>query len=248
MHSTSYVVKFILVVSVVVALVLSSMATLLKPIHDRNEALANKRSILFAVNNYLETPVRQMSDDEVIEIFDNQIDQYVVDIQGNILSEEEVRAAGYAGGMAEHVDLGRERRKPESDRIFPVFVFNAPDEQLYVVSVRGNGLWDEIWANVALQSDFNTIAGVAFGHRAETPGLGAEITDNPRFSEQFVGTKLFDEAGNFRSVTVKKGRVTDEDHEVDGITGSTVTNNGVTEMLERGLQYYFSYFEKVETQ
>ncbi|TVR79971.1 MAG: NADH:ubiquinone reductase (Na(+)-transporting) subunit C [Saprospirales bacterium] len=248
MHSTAYIVKFILIVSTVVALVLSGMATLLKPIHDRNEAIANKRSILFAVNEFLETPVRQMSDDEVLEVFDDRIDQYVVDINGNILTEEEVRERGAPGGMAEHVNMGRERRKPESERMFPLFVFNADDQQLFIVSVRGNGLWDEIWGNVALKSDFNTIAGVAFGHRAETPGLGAEITDNPRFAAQFEGTRLFDEDGNFKSVTVVKGRAQDKNHEVDGVTGATVTNDGVTEMFHRGLQYYFAYFEKIQTQ
>lgn len=248
MHSTSYVVKFILIVSTVVALVLASMATLLKPIHDRNEAIANKRSILFAVNDYLEIPVRQMSDDEVLEVFDNKIEQIVVDINGNILSEEVVQQSGYAGGMAEHVNLGRERRKPESDRIFPVFKFQAPDQVLVVVSVRGNGLWDEIWGNVALKPDLNTIAGVAFGHRAETPGLGAEINDDPNFAKQFQGKRLFDDNGNYRSVTVVKGRARDEYHEVDGITGATVTNDGVTEMFERGLRYYFDFFETIKTE
>lgn len=248
MHSTSYVVKFILIVSTVVALVLASMATLLKPIHDRNEAIANKRSILFAVNDFLETPVRQMTDDEVLELFDSKIEQIVVDINGNILSVEDVQASGYPGGMAEHVNLGRERRKPESERIFPVFKFQADDQVLVVVSVRGNGLWDEIWANVALKPDLNTIAGVAFGHRAETPGLGAEINDDPGFARQFQGKRLFDDDGNFQSVTVVKGRARDEYHEVDGVTGATVTNDGVTEMFNRGLKYYFDYFESIKVQ
>lgn len=248
MHSTSYVVKFILIVSTVVALVLASMATLLKPIHDRNEAIANKRSILFAVNDFLENPVRQMTDDEVLEVFETKVEQVVVDMNGNVLSEGDVQASGYTGGMAEHVNLGRERRKPEADRIFPVFKFQAADQVLVVVSVRGNGLWDEIWANVALQPDLNTIAGVAFGHRAETPGLGAEINDDPGFARQFQGTKLFDEDGNYRSVTVVKGRARDEFHEVDGVTGATVTNDGVTEMFSRGIRYYFEYFENIKVQ
>jgi Na+-transporting NADH:ubiquinone oxidoreductase subunit C len=247
-HSTGYVVKFILIVSVVVAVVLSAMATLLKPIHDRNEAIANKRSILMAVGPFLEQPVRQLNDDEVLEVFERQIDQYVTDIDGNILSTEEVQARGYSGGMAEHINIGRERRKPESERMFPVFVFNAPDQQLYIVAVHGSGLWDDIWGHFALEDDFNTIAGVAFGHSAETPGLGAEITDDPRFAEQFRGKKLFDDEGNFNSVRVVKGRARDENHEVDGITGATVTNDGVTNMIRRGMQNYFEYFEKVQTQ
>lgn len=248
MHSTSYVVKFILIVSTVVALVLASMATLLKPIHDRNEAIANKRSILFAVNDFLEIPVRQMSDDEVLEVFESQIEQIVVDVNGNVLSKEEVQERGYPGGMAEHVNLGRERRKPIAEQMFPVFRFQSTDKMLTVVSVRGNGLWDEIWANVALMPDLNTIAGVAFGHRAETPGLGAEINDNPRFAQQFQGTRLFDGEGNFKSITVVKGRASDKDHEVDGVTGATVTNDGVTEMFDRGLRYYFDFFETAKIQ
>ncbi len=228
---------------------MASMATLLQPIHDRNEAIANKRSILNAVGHHLEQPVRSLSDDEVLEIFDNQIDQYVVDVEGNTLSKEEVQKKGYSGGMAEHINIGRERRKSESERIMPVFVFNTTDDrQFYIVAVHGSGLWDDIWAHVALEDDFNTIAGVAFGHAAETPGLGAEITDDPMFSEQFRGTRLFDDEGEFKSVTVVKGRARDEYHEVDGVTGATVTNDGVTDMFRRGLRNYFAYFEKLETQ
>ncbi len=248
MHSTGYVVKFILMVSIVVALVLASMATLLKPIHDRNEAIANKRSILNAVGHHLEQPVRSLTDDEVLEIFENQIDQYVVDVEGNVLSKEEVQERGYSGGMAEHINIGRERRKPESERLLPVFVFNSPTDQFFIVAVHGSGLWDDIWAHIALEDDFNTIAGVAFGHAAETPGLGAEITDDPMFSEQFRGTKLFNEEGEFKSVIVVKGRARDEYHEVDGVTGATVTNDGVTNMFRRGLRNYFAYFEKLQTQ
>lgn len=248
MHSTSYVVKFILIVSVVVALVLASMATLLQPIHERNEALANKRSILLAVNQFLDTPVGQLTDAEVIELFESRIEQVVVDMEGNSLSEEEVQKVGYTGGKAEHVSMARERRKPEPDRILPVFRYSAQDMILTIVAVRGSGLWDEIWGHVALMPDLNTIAGVAFGHQAETPGLGAEISDDPTFASQFEGTKLYDEDGNYQAVKVVKGSVTDEDHQVDGITGATVTNDGVTEMIKRGVRYYFPYFEKLETQ
>ena len=74
-----------------------------------------------------------------------------------------------------------------------------------LVSVRGSGLWDEIWGSIALEDDFNTITGATFDHKGETPGLGAEIKDNPKFPSQFVGKKIYDENGEYVSVQVKKG-------------------------------------------
>jgi Na+-transporting NADH:ubiquinone oxidoreductase subunit C len=76
----------------------------------------------------------------------------------------------------------------------------------YILPVRGNGLWDEIWGFITLEADGNTIKGVAFDHKGETPGLGAEIKDNKNWKEQFVGTKLF-EGDEFVGVDVVKGGV-----------------------------------------
>ena len=92
----------------------------------------------------------------------------------------------------------------------------------------------------------NTIAGVSFDHQGETPGLGAEIKDNPMFPKQFEGTKIYDDAGTYRSVMVRKGGRKNKIHEVDGISGATVTADGVTEMLVRGIKYYEPYFSKLK--
>ncbi len=92
-----------------------------------------------------------------------------------------------------------------------------------------------------------TIAGANFDHASETPGLGAEIADRP-FEEQFRGKRIYDEEGDFRPVTVVKGTAPPDDpHRVDGISGGTITSNGVTNMLRDGLEVYKSYFEKLKT-
>lgn len=240
---------FVGAMTVIVALVLSSMATILKPIHDRNEAIFNKKAILSAMEPELGDNVKadKIPDQEVQDIFDNSIEQVVVDINGNTVSKEVVEARGYKGGMAENVDMGKEKKRPLEDRYFPVFKYkNSSGEDIYIVSVRGSGLWDEIWGNIALKSDFQTVVGASFDHKGETPGLGAEIKDNPSFKRQFEGKKIYDEAGNYTSVVVRKGGARNDRYEVDGISGATITADGVSDMLFTGIKYYQPYFSKVK--
>lgn len=246
MHSTGYVIRFILVLTAIAALVLAFMATALKPVHDLNEAIYNKRAILSAVQGPLGKEVSELSDEDVQEVFDTQMEQVVVNMEGEALEESMVMGHGYKAGLAENVDMAKERKRPEDERYLPVFIFDSNGEKYYIVSVRGNGLWDEIWGNIALEEDFTTIAGAAFDHKGETPGLGAEIKDNPGFPAQFIGKKIYTEGGDYTSVNVRKGGARNPVNEVDGISGATITADGVTEMLYRGLKYYEPYFNSVE--
>lgn len=244
-ESTSFILKFVLIMTTVVAVILALMATGLQPVHQKNEAVYNKRAILKAVEQYLDKAVDEMSDVEVQAIFDNNIEQYVINAEGAPV-EPDVVQVRYGGGNAEHIDMAKERKRPMDDRLYPVFVYNDEGAKYYIVSVRGSGLWDEIWAHVALESDFNTIAGVAFDHKAETPGLGAEIKDDPNFSLQFIGKQLYMD-GEYVSVEVVKGGAPDDaPHRVDGITGATVTAVGVGDMMYKGLKQYEPYFESVK--
>jgi Na+-transporting NADH:ubiquinone oxidoreductase subunit C len=232
-HSTRYIVIFVAVLTMIVALILSLLATGLKPVHDRNEAIYNKKAILSAIESHLAQKPATMGAAQIQQIFDDQIEQVVVDMNGDVLE----------GIRAEEIDLAKERKKPVSEQKLPVYIYNGSEGKIYIVSVRGSGLWDEIWGSIALEDDFNTISGATFDHKGETPGLGAEIKDNPKFPAQFVGKKLYDENGNYESVEVKKGGIQDPEHQVDAISGATITCNGVTEMLDRGLKYYEPYFK-----
>lgn len=224
----------------IVAISLALLAVGLKPIHQKNEAVYNKKAILSAISGEIPGDFKSLKDEDVQAIFDTKITQKVVDIEGNELTSQQVMDAGYVGGRAEDVDMKKEKKKPEAERIFPIYTYTKDDgSELYILSVRGNGLWDEIWGNIALESDKNTIAGVAFDHQGETPGLGAEIKDNAAWAAQFEGKTIYDDSGNFVSIDVKKGGGTKNlPHAVDGITGATITADGVDEMLDRGLQYY----------
>ena len=250
MHSTNYILRFVFIMTAIVALVLALMSTGLKDIHDRNEAIFNKKAILSAIEDHLDVKKKaeELEDDEVLEIFDNKMEQIVLNMSGEILDIEAVIAHGYKGGKAENVDMAKEKKKPEADRILPLYIYNkSADEKIYIVSVRGSGLWDEIWGSIALADDFNTVVGVTFDHKAETPGLGAEIKDNQAFKSQFSSKKIYAENGEYTSILVRKGGAKNDRSEVDGISGATVTANGVTEMLKRGIKYYEPYFKKVKS-
>jgi len=241
-HSTNYIIMFIVGLTATSALILALLFTGFKPMHERNEALFNKRAILAAVDTKLDKKVKSMSDTEVEEIFASDIQQIALNMDGLEVSSEEIIAKGYKGGQAEHIDMKKEKKKPEEDRILPLFIYNNNGEKIYIVSVRGNGLWDEIWGNIALEDNFDKIVGATFDHQAETPGLGAEIKDNPKFGEMFIGKEIYDEQ-TYVGVNVRKGGAKSELHDVDGISGATITCNGVTEMIQRGIQYYEPYFE-----
>ncbi len=239
MHSTRYIYTFVLIMTTVVAVVLAGMNTFLKPIHQANEAVFNKRAVLKSVKGT--AAVDALSDEEVVAEFKN-VTQMVVNMNGDTFNPEQVKAARNfkdKPGMAEDLDLAKEKKKDEKDRLHPLYVFDNGGKKTYVTAVRGSGLWDEIWGYIALDADKNTIVGTSFDHKGETPGLGAEIKDNPTFPLSFVGKKIRNTKGEFVSVLVKKGGADKTNlHAVDGISGATVTCDGVTEMLERGLKYY----------
>ena len=236
--STRSIYTFTLLMTTVVAVVLGLLFFGLKGVHARNEAVFNKRAILSALGANLPKAVGDMSDAEVQELFEENMETYVVKANGTIIE----------GAVAENVDMAKERKKPVDEREFPVYKYNDGTEDFYVISVRGNGLWDEIWGNVALKSDLVTLAGASFDHKGETPGLGAEIKDNPKFAEQFTGKRIYDYNGEYTSVVVTKGGIRNPEYEVDGISGATVTSVGVSEMLNRGIGYYRPFLEKIKSE
>lgn len=248
MHSTKYVIKFVIIMTLLVALILSLMSTGLKSIHSKNEAVFNKKAILASVNDFLPggSTASSLSAEEVERIFSDNITQKALKSDGTIATADEVAAAGYPSGLAEDIDTGKERKKPYDQRIYPLFIYSNEGKSYYITSVRGSGLWDEIWASVAISDDYNTIVGISFDHKSETPGLGAEIKDNPAFGNGFKGKKLFNSSGVYKSVEAVKGGIRDQDHQVDVISGATITVNGVSEMLYNGIKVYIPYFESIK--
>lgn len=116
-----------------------------------------------------------------------------------------------------------------------------------VLPMFGKGMWGDIWGYIAISEDLQTIVGVTFGHKSETPGLGANIV-SPDFAAHFSGMKIVDKNGQLVDIQlVKKAYATQQtnnDLHVDAITGATITSLGVQAMMRETLEKYLQILPK----
>lgn len=227
--SNAYTFIFAGIMVVVVALALAIAATSLKPMQNENIRKEKMQNILSTIGVEVER-------DAAEEPFNTYITE-----QLSLTANGEVDPDTDAFG----IDLAKEVKKDVEDQRFPLYVADVEGKNYYIVPLRGAGLWDAIWGYIALESDVNTVKGVVFDHKGETPGLGAEITQG-WFEERFEGEKILGEGGDFVGVEVKKGYSggnAKDDNAVDAISGATITGDGVTAMIKERLQYYVPYLK-----
>ncbi|MAP54299.1 Na(+)-translocating NADH-quinone reductase subunit C [Altibacter sp.] len=239
----SYTVIFAIVMVIVVGSILAGFASGLKPLVKANEKYEKMQNILYAMNvNDNEGPndVTFIPTDRVEEEFNKYITKQLV-IQGDNITEDD---------QAFLIDLKKEETLAKEEgytRRLPLFIGEKDGKELYVIPVRGKGLWDAIWGFVAVDKGM-TIQGVYFDHKGETPGLGAEIKQR-YFMDDFTGESFLN--GNaFEGITVAKGnndpKNTDtSDNEVDALAGATITGDGVSAMLKKDIRMYVPYFQKL---
>ncbi len=243
MYSNAYIFRYAAIMVVIVAAVLSSAATFLKPMQERNMAIDKMQSILAAAGK------ANVSTDDAIPIFNEFISNMVViDNNGNVL--DDYTGDAKQDSEAFNINLKNElfNKSRGNDFRLPLYVVDRPEGKLYIIPLLGTGLWGPVWGNIALKDDFSEVYGVTFDHKSETPGLGAEI-NTPSFQDQFVGKRILDEQGNFVSIQVVKGGVSSlpgdqQKHKVDAITGGTITGNGVNDMIENVIESYVPFFQK----
>ncbi|MBP1530780.1 MAG: FMN-binding protein [Bacteroidaceae bacterium] len=128
----------------------------------------------------------------------------------------------------------------EQDRTVYVATVNGATK--YVLPVKGRGLWGGLWGYISVDEDKQHVYGTYFDHESETAGLGARIKER-WFQEQFNGKPIFDETGEVVLTVVKKGQSKAET-EIDGVTGATLTSNGVGAMVTEGLKQYKEFLNK----
>ena len=144
MHSNKYVTGFILILTSIVALVLALMFTALKPISDANEAIYNKKEILTAVD----PAAADMQDGDVAALFESEVKQLILNAKGEVIEPTTVAGAKM---KAEDIKMEKQNKKPEEERIYPLYVYEGKNGTSYIVSVYGKGLWDAIWGSIAIK-------------------------------------------------------------------------------------------------
>ncbi len=235
-ESNKYIFLYSIALVVVVAAVLAVASIVLKPAQQKNVEVEKMQSILRSVQKAA-APESAKNKKRYIE------DEYAKYITEAFI----VNSIGEKlGGDAFAVSLEEEMAKPVAERKLPVFVCTDDDGlKKYIIPVRGVGLWGPLWGYVALENDFSTVCGVVFDHKGETPGLGAEIS-TPQYQAQFVGKQIFDGA-TFTSIQVVKGGATQGKlHEVDAISGGTITSKGLEAMLSATLSSYLNFFKEAK--
>jgi Na+-transporting NADH:ubiquinone oxidoreductase subunit C len=260
--STGYTFGFSAAICVTCSLAVSFAAASLKDIQDTNKARDRRGSILTAFD------ITGLSGEAIDTAYAEQIRVVIVDGNGTAvptdgfgddewsdmmdrvetfrLKDDLSKLLGKSGSLSD--EQWTEYRE---DAILAVYqqVDANGDVIAYAVPVHGVGLWGPIYGYLALQPDVDTVIGATFSAPAETPGLGFEIV-NPGFTGQFPGKEIFQDDGSLASISVVKGGVDlacpgTTEFCVQGVSGATMTSNGVDHMFEGLLTAYKPYLDQI---
>jgi Na+-transporting NADH:ubiquinone oxidoreductase subunit C len=244
-ESNSYIFIFsaVLVVAVGVILTIANEST--REPYEKSQEQEKKQSILLAATGESsETLTREVADAR----FDEEIvAMYAYTADGNKVKE---------GDEVFNIDLAAEQKKKGAEAeqaLYPVYKHVKDGKTRYVVAMQGVGLWGPIWGFLAVESDLQTVANAVFDHKGETPGLGAEI-NTESFQKQFRSSgdsrKLIAGLGGSETYlhVEKPGRVLpsnpDYTYVVEGISGGTITSNGLSDMLGKFLKAFVQFAKK----
>lgn len=241
-NSNLYTVIYTTVIVVVVAAVLAFVSQSLKGKQDANEKAETISQMLTAGGFGTKAEFQAMGNAKVLETYGNEIEEaFTVNAEGAKvadldLAQKEVFSKGQLKAQNYKVKDGE-------GYAIPVFKFK---NGITVVPVYGAGLWGPVWGYIAFEADGKTIHGAYFDHESETAGLGAKIKDDPEFQAEFVGEEAwFAQTPVF--AIVKGGAPKEDgkslvDNQIDGITGATMTSNGLNEAINKWLAAYAGYF------
>ncbi|MCF7568830.1 Na(+)-translocating NADH-quinone reductase subunit C [Sabulilitoribacter arenilitoris] len=240
--SNIYTILFAIVMVIVVGGLLAFTASALRSNIDENKRLEKQQNILYAmgVNENEGNSAVFVSTEKAPELFSQYIKKQLV-IQDGKVSEDD---------QAYLIDVKKEQAnaKVGNARRLPLFVGEKDGKTFYIAPIRGKGLWDAIWAYVAMDENM-VVKGAYFDHKGETPGLGANIKMR-YFMDDFIGEHLM-KNGAFKGINVAKGNADPKnedktDNEVDAIAGATITGDGVSAMIKSDLKLYVPYFETLK--
>ena len=224
-NSNTYTVIYSIILVVIVAAVLAFAAMFLKPTQDANVKKDTISQILKAAT---------VEGEDILATYQDAIETAIlVDMEGNKVDDLDIQDCEVYGTA----DL--KRQIAADQKALPVYIFK---NGITVVPCYGAGLWGPIWGYVGFEGDLKTIKAVCFGHKGETPGLGAKIADEPSFAEAFVGKQVG--TGDILFEIAKPANRQTENNGVDAISGATITSQALGKTLNQWFGFYQNYFAK----
>ena len=224
---------------IVCSVIVSSAAVVLKPQQEANKARDLKRNILMAGGLYdPELTVEEQFESIEARLVDLDSGRFV---EGDVDAFDQRKASkdpSQSRALTGDEDPAKILRREDRAVVYLVNS-EAGDLNRIILPVRGYGLWSTLYGFVALEADANTIVGLGFYEHGETPGLGGEV-DNPSWKQKWSG-KLAYRDGEV-AIEVLKGAVnpasSDAAWQVDGLSGATLTTNGVENLVQYWLGNY----------
>lgn len=245
-EKNSYTIIYSIIMVVLAAVLLAVAATSLKPAQQENEKIDKMEQILRSIG---QTPAKS----EVKNAYSKFIkEEILLDGEGTVLKtfkgDELTNSEAFNNNTELEMKLLKKGEKSAKNVRLNAFVADVNGKLVYILPLNGAGLWNKIWGYISVDAtDHSTVFGADFGNAGETPGLGAEIS-TPRFADQFKGKELYKE-GVFKGIAVvKPGHTAEGQDAVDGISGGTLTSNGVHDMLKASLAPFSKFLESYQYQ
>lgn len=219
-------------VSLVCSVLVSAAAVVLRPLQEENQTAFKQRIVLEVAGLYEpETDIATLFggiDAQMVELetgdYAESIDPATFDA-GEAANDSKLSVAV----PAEYDIAGVRRRAIYA----PVYIVKDGGEiQQYILPVHGKGLWSTMRGFLAVEADGKTVRGLRFFEHAETPGLGDQI-EKESWLSLWPGREIYDDQGT-PQIRVVRGQVQpgpDAIHQVDGMSGATLTGNGVTNLI-----------------
>lgn len=139
--------------------------------------------------------------------------------------------------MKEGVRLYKEMTTLNGADTFPIFEIRNTDAALLPVS--GKGFGGPIWGKVLVDKTTMAIEKIEFGHKAESDGYGAAMTQSS-FEDKFAGAVIDLDKNTFTLQGNREKRI-DDGVVIDGIAGATITSQAALEIVNEGLKKYKGY-------
>ena len=226
-HSARYTIGFAAAVCIICSLLVSTAAVTLKDRQEANSLLEKQKNVLMAAG--LLKPGESLDRTQVQQRF-SEIEIVVLDLQtGTTYSK--TKTPDQFDSM---LQTAEDPKQNQYQVLYEVLTHGKVE--LIVLPIVGKGLWSTMYGFLALDGDLNTIRGITYYQHGETPGLGGEV-DNPRWKAKWVGRKAYDEEWKpaIRVIKGSAGSVEEAPHQVDGLSGATLTSRGVSAMLAHWL-------------
>lgn len=235
-----YTVLFAALMVIAVGSVLAFVASGLSGKIAENERFEKQQNILYAMGvneNANEGSVNFIPTDRVEAEFQKYITEQWV-FQGSDKTEDE---EAYLIDLKKEIAAAKNGEMPR----LPVFIGERDGKIYHILPMYGKGLWDAIWGFISVDENL-VVQGVYFDHKAETPGLGANIKQR-YFMDDFIGESIVD-GSRIAGISVAKGNndplnQRKEDNAVDALAGATITGNGVSAMIRESVNLYKPYLE-----